>query len=224
MRALPQRHVAGARRPDRARVIPIGALLRVQQGHPVHADLQDPGGLRELQPARAALAGPDRRHRRRQGRRGRPLQGHATWRVVTMEITDNGRPVREDATLKIRPRLFLEGNFFVDLKPGTPGADELADGGMIPVTQTATPVQLDQVLTALQTDTRASLQETLIGFGEALDSEPTAADDADQDPTCRASPAARRSTRRSETASRALRDIGDRPTALLGTRTTTSRA
>ena len=34
-------------------------------------------------------------------------------------------------------------------------AGELDDGGMIPVTQTGTPVQLDQVLTALQSDTRA---------------------------------------------------------------------
>jgi phospholipid/cholesterol/gamma-HCH transport system substrate-binding protein len=102
--------------------------------------------------------------------------------VVTMEITDNGRPVGEDATLKIRQRLFLEGNFFVDLKPGTPGAEELPDGGLVPVTQTSVPVQLDQVLTTLQSDTRKGLQDTLIGFGEALDSEPTAADDADQDP------------------------------------------
>src|SRR5690349_2897110 len=93
--------------------------------------------------------------------------------VVTMEITDNGRPVRKDATAKVRPRLFLEGNFFVDLKPGTPNSEELPDGGVIPVTQTAQPVQLDQILTTLQSDTRRSLQETLVGFGEATDSEPT---------------------------------------------------
>ena len=102
--------------------------------------------------------------------------------VVTMEIQDEGRPVREDATVRVRPRLFLEGNFYVDLKPGTPAAEELPDGGLIPVSQTAAPVQLDNVLTALQSDTRRSLQKTLIGFGEALDSEPTPEDDADQDP------------------------------------------
>jgi phospholipid/cholesterol/gamma-HCH transport system substrate-binding protein len=102
--------------------------------------------------------------------------------VVTMEITDAGRPVGADSTVKIRQRLFLEGNFFVDLKPGTPGAEELPDGGIIPVTQTSIPVQLDQVLTTLQADTRRGLQDTVIGFGEALDSEPSAADDADQDP------------------------------------------
>jgi phospholipid/cholesterol/gamma-HCH transport system substrate-binding protein len=101
--------------------------------------------------------------------------------VVTMEITDDGRPVGEDATIKIRPRLFLEGNFFLDLKPGTPGAEELPNDGLIPVAQTSMPVQLDQILTTLQSDTRRDLQDTFIGFGEALDSEPTDEENLDLD-------------------------------------------
>ena len=40
--------------------------------------------------------------------------------VLTMEIKDAALPIHEDATAKIRPRIFLEGNFFVDLKPGSP--------------------------------------------------------------------------------------------------------
>ena len=88
-----------------------------------------------------------------------------TRAVVTMEIKDAGLPIHEDATAKIRPRIFLEGNFFVDLKPGTPAAPTLDDGDTIPVTQTATPVQLDEVLTALQTDTREDLQDVLDGLG-----------------------------------------------------------
>ena len=63
-----------------------------------------------------------------------------------MGIRTRALPVHEDATLKVRPRLFLEGNFFVDLHPGTPSAPKLDDGGTIPLSQTATPVQLDQVL------------------------------------------------------------------------------
>jgi len=101
--------------------------------------------------------------------------------MLVMEIDDSALPLHQNATAKIRPRIFLEGNFFVDLKPGTPGAEELPDGGMIPVTQTAAPVQLDQVLTTLQSDTRKSLQDTLIGFGEALDSEPTEEENLDLD-------------------------------------------
>jgi virulence factor Mce-like protein len=93
--------------------------------------------------------------------------------------------LHRDATIKIRPRLFLEGNFYLDVKPGTPGAGALADDAGIPVAQTSTPVQLDQVLTALQTDTRGGLQEAIKGFGAALGGEPTAADDAAQDPAVR---------------------------------------
>ena len=71
---------------------------------------------------------------------------------VTMEMDDTGLPIHEDATLKIRSRIFLEGNFFVDLRPGTPSGDKVDDGDTIPVTQTSTPVQLDELLTALQTE------------------------------------------------------------------------
>jgi phospholipid/cholesterol/gamma-HCH transport system substrate-binding protein len=88
---------------------------------------------------------------------------------VTMEVEDKGLPIKEDAELKIRPRIFLEGNFFVDLKPGSPSAGELDDGGTIPVTQTAAPVQWGDLLTALQSDTRADLQTFLREYSKALD-------------------------------------------------------
>ncbi len=78
--------------------------------------------------------------------------------MVTMEIEDHGLPIHEDAELKIRPRIFLEGNEFVDLQPGTPSAEVLDEEGVIPVNQTATPVQLGQVLSVLQSDTRDDLR------------------------------------------------------------------
>jgi phospholipid/cholesterol/gamma-HCH transport system substrate-binding protein len=80
---------------------------------------------------------------------------------VTMELQDKGLPIHEDARLKIRPRIFLEGNFFVDLQPGSPSSPELEDGGTIPMTQTAAPVQFGDLLTALQSDTREDLQTFL---------------------------------------------------------------
>ena len=40
--------------------------------------------------------------------------------VVTMEIEDSALPIRQDATMQLRPRLFLEGNLFVELSPGSP--------------------------------------------------------------------------------------------------------
>ncbi len=102
---------------------------------------------------------------------------------VTMEMDDQGLPIHEDATLKIRSRIFLEGNFFVEMSPGTPNSPKIDDGDTIPITRTATPVQLDQLLTALQTNDRDSLQELLKGLGNGLESTPTAQEDADQDPS-----------------------------------------
>ncbi|MFM8884487.1 MAG: MlaD family protein [Solirubrobacterales bacterium] len=102
--------------------------------------------------------------------------------VLTMEVDKSALPIHRDATLKIRPRIFLEGNFFVDLKPGTPSAPEIEDGDTIPVSQTAIPVQLNEVLTSLQQDSRTDLQVLLIELGGALSDEPTPAEDADQPP------------------------------------------
>jgi phospholipid/cholesterol/gamma-HCH transport system substrate-binding protein len=105
--------------------------------------------------------------------------------VVTLSLQKQALPLHEDATAKIRPRIFLEGNFFVDLRPGTPSAPELEDGGVIKVTRTASPVQLDEVLTALQSDTRQDLKDVLDGLAVALDKKPTAADDRDAHPSAR---------------------------------------
>jgi phospholipid/cholesterol/gamma-HCH transport system substrate-binding protein len=102
--------------------------------------------------------------------------------IVTMEMQDQGLPVHKDAELKIRPRIFLEGNFFVDLKPGTPQAPTIAEGDTIPAGQTAIPVQLDQVLTSLQQSTRKNLQVLLIELGAGLTAEPTASENAAQPP------------------------------------------
>ncbi|MGH2948259.1 MAG: MlaD family protein [Solirubrobacteraceae bacterium] len=110
--------------------------------------------------------------------------------VVVLQIEDQGLPLHADATAKIRPRIFLEGNFFVDLQPGSPEAGELDDGDTIAVTQTATPVQLDEVLTALQTDSRQDLRDLLDGLAVALTSEPTEAEDADADRSARGETAA----------------------------------
>ena len=89
--------------------------------------------------------------------------------VVTMAIRDRGRPVRKDAKAKIRPRIFLEGNFFVDLAPGSARSPELGDGDTIAASRTTTPVQFDQVLSALKADTRNDLQHVFEEVGQAKD-------------------------------------------------------
>jgi ABC-type transporter Mla subunit MlaD len=110
--------------------------------------------------------------------------------VVTFTVSDSGQPIHSDAQLTLRPRLFLEGNFFLDLTPGTPSAPDLPSGDTIPVTRTATAVQLDQVLSALQAPERYNLQRLLDSYGTALTHVPTAAENANQDPIVQGSTAA----------------------------------
>jgi len=105
--------------------------------------------------------------------------------LVSMEIEDRGLPIHSDATVKVRPRIFLEGNWFVELQPGSPSAKSLSSGSTLPITQASDPVQLDQVLDALNTDTRANLQNFLIGYGDGLTRKPSKADDAEQYPEVR---------------------------------------
>ena len=50
------------------------------------------------------------------------------------------------------------------------------------MTQTATPVQLDEVLTSLQSNARDDLQTVLQSYGNALQLKPTPQLDATQDP------------------------------------------
>jgi phospholipid/cholesterol/gamma-HCH transport system substrate-binding protein len=144
-------------------------------GYRIHAVFQSSNNLRPGSPVRIAGVNVGKvtdvaRYR------------HTNYADVTMEIDDTGLPIHQDATLKIRPRIFLEGNFFVDLKPGSPSAPTVREDGTIGVTQTATPVQLDELFTALQADTRADLQHVLDEYGKALNAKPTAAQNATQDP------------------------------------------
>jgi virulence factor Mce-like protein len=91
--------------------------------------------------------------------------------VIKMQIDEDALPIHKDATVAIRARMFLEGNWFIDLKPGTPSAGELEDGDTLPVNQTKGPVQLGQVFTALQSDTRKNIKTLLREYGSALEGE-----------------------------------------------------
>jgi phospholipid/cholesterol/gamma-HCH transport system substrate-binding protein len=105
--------------------------------------------------------------------------------VVTMDINSNGLPIHKDATAGILTRIFLEGNFYVDLHPGTPNAPVLNSGGTLPAPQTSGPVQLDRVLNALTAGSRANLQSLVQGLGASLNGQPAAGEDGaqNQDPS-----------------------------------------
>jgi virulence factor Mce-like protein len=84
----------------------------------------------------------------------KPGPGHTS--EITLKVNSAGRPLHRDASLKIRPRLFLEGGFYVDLKAGSPSAPELDSGDTLPLSQTAVPVQLSDILASLDQPSRAS--------------------------------------------------------------------
>ena len=137
--------------------------------------------------------------------------------LVKMEIEPRGLPIHSDAFVKIRPRLFLEGNWFVELQPGSPSAATVSSGYTIPVAQTANPVQLDQVLDALNTDTRQNLQSFLINYGEALTRKPEAPENAEQEPEVRGLNAAQALNKTYEYAPKSLRGGAIDTQAVTGT-------
>jgi phospholipid/cholesterol/gamma-HCH transport system substrate-binding protein len=110
-----------------------------------------------------------------------PVSGDSPAITVTMKLDDEALPIHRDARIKVRPRIFFEGNLFFDVQPGTPGTPTLDSGDVVPASQTSAPVQIDQVLGTLKTDTRKDLQKLLIGYGGALNGEPQPGEDADQD-------------------------------------------
>lgn len=146
-----------------------------------------------------------------------PISGDSPGVKVTMKLDEDALPIHEDAEVAARERIFLEGNLFLDVKPGTPGAAEVDDGATIPVSQTSAPVQLDQVLGTLTIDTRKDLQDLLVGYGDALNGEPQAGEDDDQDPDVEGKTGAEGLNGSLEYSADALRGAAIVNQALLGT-------
>ncbi len=95
--------------------------------------------------------------------------GHA---VVTMSIDRKFLPVYKNATILLRPKTGLK-DMFLELDPGTnydPNSndDEFQNGDTIPVANTAPDTNVDQILSALDGDTRAYLRLLLVGGGQGL--------------------------------------------------------
>lgn len=107
--------------------------------------------------------------------------------IATLEFKDNAAPIGRGATIQVRPTDLL-GERYADLDRGDVN-DPLPDGGTIPLKNTSTPVELDDLLNMLDADTRARLRilinEVGIGmgdrgkdFGQILEEMPPALDEA----------------------------------------------
>jgi phospholipid/cholesterol/gamma-HCH transport system substrate-binding protein len=145
-----------------------------------------------------------------------PVSDDSPAITVTMKLDEEALPIHRDARVKVRPRIFFEGNLFFDIHPGTPGSPEVESGGTIPASQTSAPVQIDQVLGALKSDTREDLRKLLIGYGGALNNEPLPGEDDDQDEDTRGETAGQALNDSLEYSSEALRGGAVVNDALLG--------
>jgi phospholipid/cholesterol/gamma-HCH transport system substrate-binding protein len=88
--------------------------------------------------------------------------------LVNMNLKPSyARYIYRDATMLLRPKTQLKDET-VEIDPGSPSAGRVASGYTIPVSQTAPDGNLDELLAALDTEARASLQELLAGAGEGL--------------------------------------------------------
>jgi phospholipid/cholesterol/gamma-HCH transport system substrate-binding protein len=98
-----------------------------------------------------------------------PVEGSAGMTTLTIQLKKEALPLHKDTTMKIRPRTFLEGNYFVDIQPGSPSAPVLQSGAVVPANHTSAPVQFGDVLAALQGNTRADLKTLLKEYSKGLE-------------------------------------------------------
>jgi ABC-type transporter Mla subunit MlaD len=112
-------------------------------------------------------------------------RGNGATTKVVLDLDKKALPIHQNASARIRFRIFLEGNPFVDLSPGTPSSPEMKSGGNITAAQTAGPVQLDQVLSAVNSDSRKGLERIFTEIGTALNTSGTPEENKTQEPEVR---------------------------------------
>ena len=95
--------------------------------------------------------------------------------VVQMKIRQKYAPVSKDARLLLRPKTGLK-DMTVELDPGNKSAGEVSNHGTIPVESSLPDVNLDEILSSLDRDTRDYLLILANSGGEAFGDEKASAD------------------------------------------------
>ncbi len=90
--------------------------------------------------------------------------GHA---IVTMDIFKRYAPVYRNATVLLRPRTPLK-DMYLALDPGTPSAGRVPNGGTLSLANTQPDIDVDQILSSLDADTRTYLLLLLSGGAQAF--------------------------------------------------------
>lgn len=87
--------------------------------------------------------------------------------TVEMLIQDEARPVYRDARAALRFRTLLGGSFAIDLDRGTPSAGDLG-AKPIPASRTTSQVEVEDVVSTIQGDSKQGLRELLSETPEVL--------------------------------------------------------
>ncbi len=87
--------------------------------------------------------------------------------AATLIIHQQYAPVYRDSRAMVKFKNLL-GETYVELTRGTAASGPMPDGGVIDINHTLTPVELDQVLNALNQDTRSQLVLLINNLGQAV--------------------------------------------------------
>ncbi|MGE4425131.1 MAG: MlaD family protein [Solirubrobacteraceae bacterium] len=135
-------------------VYAFGRQSVFQGGTTVHVTLRDTSQLRKGNPVR--VAGLDI------GRVTGLAHAADGLALVTVNLKSDAPVLRAQDRWTVRPRLAFEGNFYLDVSTGSTAAAPLREGDTVPVRLTSRVVQLDELLTTLETPVRDRLSQ-LIG-------------------------------------------------------------
>jgi phospholipid/cholesterol/gamma-HCH transport system substrate-binding protein len=86
---------------------------------------------------------------------------------IVMQVNGPSAPLHRGTRATIRPKGLL-GNPFIELTPGPSSASVIQSGGILPLQDTASPVDLDQVMDLFDPQTRARIQTLTREGGASL--------------------------------------------------------
>jgi phospholipid/cholesterol/gamma-HCH transport system substrate-binding protein len=95
--------------------------------------------------------------------------------VVQMNIKKKYEPIYKNAQLLLRPKTGLK-DMYIEMDPGTKSSGAVPAGGTLPVSNTLPDVNLDEILSSLDSDTRSYLIVLLGSGAQALGTKTASAD------------------------------------------------
>lgn len=95
-------------------------------------------------------------------------RGPGATAEVKFALDEGHRTLYKNTRMRLRPRVFLEGGFYIELHPGTASSGRLDEGMTVPLPQTSIAVQSDQILSTLDSPTRESGRTVVREFARGL--------------------------------------------------------